>query len=201
MEYSCLERPCPRSVRRSISVVSPPPPTVRQGDQLASSVRPTEQMFVPSPRASARRAEGGRSRARGRPRTRHVKSYGRRQRRPRRISQLLPPLAWASSKQVGGTRPPRASNKDLGSRRLETLSGRSDIMGARKMISSSLRRFWSAPRESAFPPLRQEGGTARERGRAARRRELRQWRRWGNRRWPGGRRAEHGRSGRATSLY
>ena len=112
-----------------------------------------------------------------------------------------PPTAWASSKQVGGTRPPRASNKDLGSRRLETLSGRSDIMGARKMISSSLRRFWSAPRESAFPPLRQEGGTARERGRAARRRELRQWRRWGNRRWPGGRRAEHGRSGRATSLY
>ena len=126
--------------------------------------------------------------------------FARCQRRPRRISQLLP--LWpgpAASRWLGGTRPPRASNKDLGSRRLETLSGRSDIMGARKMISSSLRRFWSAPRESAFPPLRQEGGTARERGRAARRRELRQWRRWGNRRWPGGRRAEHGRSGRATS--
>ena len=198
----CLERPCPRSVRRSISVVSPPPPpTVRQGDQLASSVRPTEQMFVPSPRASARRAEGGRSRARGRPPHTPRQDFARCQRRPRRISQLLPPLPGPAASRWGGTRPPRASNKDLGSRRLETLSGRSDIMGARKMISSSLRRFWSAPRESAFPPLRQEGGTARERGRAARRRELRQWRRGGNRRWPGGRRAEHGRSGRATSLY
>ena len=42
-------------------MVSPPP---LSGGPLATSVRPTEQMFVPSPRASARRAEASRSRAR-----------------------------------------------------------------------------------------------------------------------------------------
>ena len=183
-----------------VSPPPPPPPTVRQGDQLASSVRPTEQMFVPSPRASARRAEGGRSREGGRPRTRHVKTLRDGSAARGESPNCSPSLAWASSsKQVGGTRPPRASNKDLGSRRLETLSGRSNLTGARKMISSSLRRFSSAPRESAFPPLRQEGGTARERELRRWRSELRRWRRWGNRRWPGGGRAEHGRSGRATS--
>ena len=106
----------------------------QSGGPLASSVRPTEQMFVPSPRASARRAEAGQSRARGGLRSGHV-SDERRQRRPRRICKLLPCVgALARASRWGGTRPPRASNKDLGSRSLESLTGSGNAPGAGKTV-------------------------------------------------------------------
>ena len=193
------DRVRPRSVRRSIFLRSLSSSASRpSGGPLASSVRPTEQMFVPSPRASARRAEAGRSRAR----------VGLRVGRDSRATPAPPaenlptaPLRGLAPGLAGGERVHRVLRTKTSDRGAwDPWQDGGTVLERRAWSPAHSRDFCRAHRESAFPPLRQDPRTGREVGRAARLRELRQWRRWGNCCWPGGGRAEHGRSGRATSL-
>ena len=62
-------------------------------------------------------------------------------------------LAWARAwASWWGTRPPRASNKDLGSRSLGSLAGWRNTPGARSMVSGSLSRFLSRPQRERISP-------------------------------------------------
>ena len=166
--WTFLERPCPRSVRRSISVVSPPPPSVRQGDHLPLRCgrrnKCSSLPHVRQPGGQKRAGAGHDARREGT----KICSVGRtKEESGGHVSDASAtrgespncPIAWARSPRLaglakGGTRPPRASNKDLGSRSLESLAGRSNTPGGRSAFSTSPQRFSSAPRESAFPPLR-----------------------------------------------